>query len=90
MKINWKVRFRNKTWLASFIALLLSFVYSLLGMFEVALPVEQDKVMDIVATVLTVLGALGVIIDPTTPGVSDSERAMSYTEPGVTEPPDAE
>ena len=78
MKINWKVRFKNKTWLASFIALLLSFVYSLLGMFEVTLPVEQDKVMDIVATVLTVLGALGVVIDPTTPGVSDSERAMSY------------
>lgn len=88
MKINWKVRFKNKTWLASFIALLLSFVYSLLGMFDVTLPITQDKVMDVVATVLTVLGALGVVIDPTTPGVQDSDRAMSYTEPGVTEPPD--
>ena len=29
-----------------------------------------------------VLTALGVVMDPTTEGVSDSERALSYEEPG--------
>ena len=30
---------------------------------------------------LTLLGLLGVIIDPTTAGLGDSERAMTYEEP---------
>ena len=31
---------------------------------------------------LTVLAMLGVVIDPTTQGVADSDRAMLYDEPG--------
>lgn len=78
MKINWKVRFKNKTWLAAFVALILTFVYNILGMFEVALPVEQDSIMAVVTSLLTLLTGLGVIIDPTTQGVQDSDRAMTY------------
>lgn len=88
MKINWKVRVRNKTWVASLLALVIAFVYNLLAMFGVELPVTQEWVTGIVGTVITLLTGLGVLIDPTTPGVSDSERAMSYIQPGVTEPPD--
>jgi phi LC3 family holin len=90
MKINWKVRFKNKTWLAALIALVVNFVYNLLAAFDVTPPVGQDNVLAVVAAVLTVLTGLGVIIDPTTPGAGDSERAMSYVAPGVTEtePPD--
>lgn len=92
MKINWKVRFKHKTWLAALIALVLTFVYNILGMFEVALPVEQDSIMAVVSAMLTLLTGMGVIIDPTTPGAGDSERAMSYVAPGVTEtePPDGQ
>lgn len=90
MKINWKVRFKNKPWLAALIALVVNFVYNLLDAFDVAPPVGQDNVLAVVAAVLTVLTGLGVIIDPTTPGTDDSERAMHYVEPGKleTEPPD--
>lgn len=90
MKINWKVRFKNKPWLAALIALVVTFIYNLLSAFDVVLPVEQDNVMAVVTAVLTMLTGLGVIIDPTTPGAGDSERAMSYVAPGVTEtePPD--
>lgn len=80
MKINWKVRFQNKTFLASLAALALAFVFDLLELFGVASPVSESALMDMVNTILTVLGMLGVLIDPTTAGVSDSERAMSYTE----------
>ena len=82
MKINWKVRLRNKTWLMSIIALIITFVYDLLAMLEIVPAVTEDWLMSIVQTVLTLLTALGVVIDPTTKGMSDSDRAMLYQEPG--------
>ena len=82
MKINWKVRLRNKTWVASLLALVIAFVYNLLAAFEIVPAVSEEWVMGIISTVLTLLTALGVLIDPTTQGVSDSERAMLYVEPG--------
>ena len=82
MKINWKVRLRNKTWLMSIIALIITFVYDLLAMLEIVPAVTEDWLMSIVQTVLTLLTALGVVIDPTTQGMCDSVRAMLYQEPG--------
>ena len=92
MKINWKVRFRNKPWLAAALALLVTFVFDVFALFEIAPAITQDNVMQLITIVLTVLSGLGVIIDPTTQGVQDSERAMHYTAPGVTEtePPDGQ
>ena len=82
MKINWKVRLRNKTWVASLLALIVTFVYNLLAAFEIVPAVSEEWVMGIISTVLTLLTALGVLIDPTTQGVQDSERALMYVEPG--------
>lgn len=82
MKINWKVRFRNKTWLAALIALVVSFAYDLLAMLEIVPAVDEAWLMSLIQTVLTVLTMLGVVIDPTTQGVADSDRAMLYDEPG--------
>ena len=78
MKINWKVRLRNRTWLASALALIISFVYDLLAMLEVAPPLSQDWLLNLTQILLTLLTALGVVIDPTTEGASDSDRAMKY------------
>jgi phi LC3 family holin len=82
MKINWKVRLRNKAWLMSIIALVITFVYDLLAMLEIVPSVTEEWIMGIVQTALTLLTALGVLIDPTTQGVADSDRAMLYVEPG--------
>lgn len=82
MKINWKVRLRNKPWLMSFTALVITFVYDLLAMLEVVPAVSEERIMGIVQLVLTLLTAMGVLIDPTTQGVQDSERALMYVEPG--------
>lgn len=82
MKINWKVRLRNKTWLMSIIALIITFAYDLLAMLDIVPAVTEDWLMSIVQTVLTLLTALGVVIDPTTQGMGDSDRAMLYQEPG--------
>ena len=81
MKINWKVRFRNKTWLASVAALVITFVYGMLEAFDVVPSVTEYRAGQIIQGLLTVLGLLGVVIDPTTAGVEDSNRAMGYEQP---------
>ena len=81
MKINWKVRFKNKIWLGSFLSLIVSFVYSMLSMFDVFPDVTKSSVLELLNQVLTFLGLIGVLVDPTTAGLGDSERAMGYEEP---------
>ena len=81
MKINWKVRFKNKVWLGSFLSLVVGFVYSLLALFDVFPQVTQNLVIQLLNQILTFLGLIGVIVDPTTTGLGDSERAMGYEEP---------
>ena len=41
----------------------------------------QAQLVAIVGTVFTLLAILGIVADPTTAGVGDSEQAMTYTEP---------
>jgi phi LC3 family holin len=80
MKLNWKVRFKNKTWLSMFLSMIVGFVYNILKMFDVVPTVTESLVMNIIGQVLMLLGLLGVIVDPTTAGVQDSKRAMTYDE----------
>ena len=79
--LNWKVRFQNKVWLTAFLSFVVSTVFQFLGMFDIAAPVTQDMVLQIVAAALQLLSLLGIVVDPTTKGLSDSERAMAYEEP---------
>ena len=81
MKLNWKVRFRNRAWLGSFLSLIVSFVYSLLALFDVLPQVTESAVLQLLNQVLTFLGLIGVIVDPTTAGLGDSERALGYEVP---------
>ena len=81
MKINWKVRFKNKVWLGSFFSLVVGFIYILLALFDVFPAVTQNLVVQLLNQVLTFLGLIGVIVDPTTAGLEDSDRAMGYEEP---------
>ncbi len=78
MQINWKIRLRNKAWLASVLALIVSFIYDLLSMADFVPPLSEDWLMSLIQTLLTLLTALGVVIDPTTDGAGDSDRAMNY------------
>ena len=82
-KINWRVIFRNRIWLGSFLSLIVGFVYSMLALFDVYPEVTQNHIVQLVNQVLTFLGLIGVIVDPTTAGIGDSERALQYEEPWV-------
>lgn len=45
---------------------------------DVAPAIAEDTLMQAISALLTLLCALGVVIDPTTPGAGDSDRAMEY------------
>lgn len=81
MNINWKIRFQNKTFLTGLISLVVVFIYDLLQLLEIAPAVTQSAVMQVTEGILTILGMLGVIADPTTAGLSDSKQALTYTSP---------
>lgn len=83
MKINWLVRIKNKAfWVALIPAalLLIQTVAALLG-FSLDLGDVGDKLLAVVNAIFGVLVILGVVVDPTVEGVSDSARAMKYDEP---------
>lgn len=81
MNINWKLRLQNKATLAALIATVVAFVYQVLGIFGVVPAISQDTVITSAGIVLNILVALGVLIDPTTAGINDSEQAMAYENP---------
>lgn len=85
MKMNWKVRFKNKTWLTMFISLIVGFVFNMLRLFEIVPVVTENFILNIVGQVLTFLGLIGVLVDPTTEGFGDSMRALGYDRPWVDE-----
>ena len=81
MKIDWKVRLKNKTWLLAFAGAIVAFVYQILGMLGVVAPIAEDNVTQIIGLLVNLLVALGIVQDPTTAGMSDSSEALSYSEP---------
>ena len=81
MKINWKVRFRNRLWLWSFLSAVTAMLFAFFSLCGIALPLNQNTVLGILYQVLSILSLLGVLIDPTTQGLNDSNRAMGYQEP---------
>lgn len=81
--INFKVRFRNKTFIVALVAAFLSFLYYVFDMLGIAPRFTQDQVVKGVNLLLEVLALCGVVIDPTVEGVYDSSRAMTYNEPAA-------
>lgn len=81
MKINWKVRFSNKVWLLTFVAAALSLIYEVLAIFGITPKVEQEQLRRLAEMLIGLLVMIGVVIDPTTKGTSDSKMAMTYKKP---------
>lgn len=81
MKINWKLRFGNKVVLTTLIGAIVALVYQVLGLFGVVPTISESEIVNVAGMVLNVLTLLGIITDPTTTGVSDSDQAMGYNVP---------
>lgn len=83
MKINWKVRIKNKLFWVTIIPMVLLLAQQVCGLFGIKLEIDilSDQLVAIAGTVFGVLGLIGIVADPTTNGVSDSNLAMTYEEP---------
>jgi phi LC3 family holin len=81
MKINILVRLRNKTFLIMFIPATLSLLYQFLAMICFVPEIEEKSLLSLLMQLIELLALLGIIVDPTTKGISDSDRAMSYKNP---------
>jgi phi LC3 family holin len=81
MKINWKVRLLSvKFWLALVPAILLvgQAVAAVFG-YNWDFANLGKQLTAVINSVFAVLAILGVVTDPTTAGVSDSDKALTYT-----------
>lgn len=81
--MNWKVRLKNKYFWISIIPALILVIESVAKCFGIALDMTdiQNNLMSVVNAVFVVLVIVGVVNDPTTDGLSDSEQAMTYESP---------
>lgn len=81
--INWTVRIKNKNfWLAAIPAVLL-LVQTVAAVFGYSLDLGEigNRLIAVVNAVFGVLVVLGVVVDPTTAGISDSKQARGYDFP---------
>ena len=71
---HFKLRLQNKATLVA----LISAVFLMLQQFGLEIP---HNIQEGVNTFVVILVILGIVTDPTTKGVADSERALNYNQP---------
>lgn len=83
MKINILVRLKNKTFWLAFVPALLLVVVQVAQLFGITLDLSniEGQILAVIEAVFALLAVLGVVTDPTTSGVTDSEQALTYTTP---------
>lgn len=83
MKINWRVRIKNKNFWIAFIPALLLLIQVVASVFGFTLDLGDlgNKLLAVVNAAFAVLSILGIVTDPTTKGISDSEQALTYDKP---------
>ena len=83
MKINWKIRIKNRNFWITLIPAVLLLVQTVAEVFGIDLDLGAlgDKLISVVNAAFVVLAILGIVTDPTTSGISDSEQAMGYDKP---------
>lgn len=81
--INWIVRVKNKNFWLSLIPAVLLLVQTVAAVFGYSLDFGElgNQLIAVVNAIFGVLVVLGVVVDPTTKGVGDSNQAMGYTTP---------
>lgn len=83
MKINWRVRVKNKNFWITLVPAALLLVQVVASVFGLTLDLGDlgNKLLAVVNAAFAVLSILGIVTDPTTKGLSDSEQAMTYIKP---------
>lgn len=74
--LNLKIRLKNKTFIITMMTTIIAFVYQMLAQFEVVPKITQDQTIQVLMIIVNILAGLGILVDPTTDGVKDSERVL--------------
>ena len=92
IKINLKVRFKNPVFWANLALAVVLPIFTYMGVnfeditsWKLLFDILFEAVKNPVIVVSVIVSVWNLIHDPTTPGFSDSERALSYTQPGTVE-----
>ena len=80
-KINWQVRLKKKSFWVAIVSAVALFINNITGAFGLDYSASIEQGVSIVTSLLTLLAGLGIIVDPTTKGIKDSEKATEYTTP---------
>lgn len=75
--LNLKIRLKNKTFIITMMTTIIAFVYQLLAQFEIVPKITQDQTIQVLMLIVNILAGLGILVDPTTDGVRDSERVLN-------------
>lgn len=83
MQINWRVRIKNKNFWMTVIPAVLVLVQYIAKVFgyDIDLGELGNNLLNVVNAAFVVLAILGIVTDPTTDGMSDSTRALTYDKP---------
>ena len=81
--INWIVLIKNKVFWLSIIPAILLLVQAVAAVFGYTLDFTDltAKLVAVVEAAFVVLAILGIVTDPTTSGLSDSQLALTYERP---------
>lgn len=83
MNINWKVRIKNPVFWVTVIPSIVSMVYMVLSVLGVTPSISESAIIDALLALVGALTTVGILVDPTTKGLSDSTQAMGYAKPKV-------
>lgn len=88
MKINWKVRFKNPLFIGQLIMAIILPILAYGGLtvqdlttWEALWQMLKEAILNPYVLGLVAISVWNAVNDPTTAGVSDSEKAMTYTVP---------
>lgn len=81
MQINWKLRLKNKVTLTTIVLNVIGIAYMILALLDIVPSVSESEVVEVALLIIELLGLLGIVVDPTTAGASDSQQVMNYRKP---------
>lgn len=81
--INWKVRLKNKAFWVAMVPAVLILLQVILALFGITFDFTQlqERLLAVVNAVFVLLAVLGIVTDPTTKGIKDSNQALTYNIP---------
>ena len=81
--INWLVRLKNKNFWIALIPAVIVLIQQVVKTFGIQINLGElgNNLLDIINSVFIILAILGIVVDPTTDGIKDSVRALTYNKP---------